>query len=363
MAIGDETTGFEYTIGNGGPDPVAALLATNLHTLALESGDSVLSNDDDTETEYYFNGVSISVASSTELTGYSVSARYYVDTETENPDPPGDPIFVRTYPDWNLVSATFTVSAEGAPTDRNLFLTSTNAESLYAPTAGTYGTAIAGITDGSKYIYTKVFDQSEFDFIPRLSPPTQGIIRPDNGEFPNAAEINDPANGIYPIDTITAFAPDGRRQILLTYTYSFVYNVGASDITTGITIEQYVSQPVTDFGPTLKALLENSYYGHGNYGLDQWPDTEPALYEANGTAIAPIPRPDTLIKDDTTSSGYAEYNQATYGAGFPQISDAAVADQVYEDIQTRLPSGFFIPGVDYSTDTYDNDIIPTDFLD
>ena len=322
MAIGDTTTGFEYTIGNGGPDPVAALLATNLHTLALESGASELSDGSDTDIEYYFNGVTINVAETTELNGFSVSARYYVDTEDVDGD--NNPTFTRTYPDWNLVSATFTVAVAGTPTDRPIFLTTTNAESLYTPAAGVYGTATAGITDGSRYVYTRVFNEAEFDFIPRLSPPTQGNVRPDNGNFPNAAEINDPANGIYPVDTITSYAPDPRSTILLTYTYNFVYNLdGVTDITTGITIEQNVSQPLGDFGPTLKALLENSYYGHGIYGLDQWPDDEPDLYEADGTAIAPIPRADILIPDTSTASGYAEYDQATYGAGFPVVVDTS----------------------------------------
>ena len=362
MAIGDFTTGFEYLIGNGGPDPVSALLSTNLATLALESTASELSDGTDTDIEYYFNGVTIALASSFELNGYTVSGRYYVDTETVNPDPDPDPdappYITRTYPGFNLVSSTFTVTAEGAPADRPIFLTTTNAESLFTPSAGAVGVngyATAGITDGSKYIYTKVFNLSEFDFIPRLAPSSQGVVRPDNGVFPNAAEINDPANGIYPVNTVTAFAPDGRRQVLLTYTYTIVYNLGAGDLTATVSIEQYANQNISDFGPTLEALLANSYYGHGIYGLDQWPSDEPALYESNGTSIAPIPRPDSLIVDTSTTSGYAEYNQATYGAGFPQVSDAAVADQVFEDIQTRMPGGFEIPGVDYTTDTYDGD--------
>ena len=110
-------------------------------------------------------------------------------------------------------------------------------------------------------MYTKVFNLAQFDFVPRLSPAQQGVVRPTNGVFPNAPEINDPANGIYPIDTVTAFAPDPRRQVLVTYAYSFVYNLGAGDQTTCITIEQYVSQPVGDYGPTLKALqLKFEFY-------------------------------------------------------------------------------------------------------
>jgi hypothetical protein len=359
MAIGDTTTGFEYLIGNGGPDPVSALLSTNLATLALESTASELSDGTDTDIEYYFNGVTIALASSFELNGYSVGARYYVDTEDVDTD--GDPTFDRTYPGFNLVSATFTVTAQGAPADRPIFLTTTNAESLFTPSAGAVGVdayATAGITNGSKYIYTKVFNLSEFDFIPRLSPSSQGVVRPDNGVFPNAAEINDPANGIYPVNTVTAFAPDGRRQVLLTYTYTIVYNLGAGDLTTTISIEQYANQNISDFGPTLEALLANSYYGHGIYGLDQWPSDEPALYESNATSIAPIPRPDSLIVDTSTTSGYAEYNQATYGAGFPLVLDTeptVVPDQPEQEYTAT--GGVEIPGVDYTSDTYDNDII------
>ena len=179
MAIGDITTGIELLIGNGGPDPVAALLATNLQTLALESGQSELSGGIDTEDEYYFNGVSINVASSATLNGFTAGARYYVETEDENED--GEPVFERAYPGFTLVSSTFTVEAAGAPTDRPLFATTTNAESLFTPNAGSYGInnyATAGITDGSQYIYTKVFDRSNFSFIPRLAPESQDIVVP-----------------------------------------------------------------------------------------------------------------------------------------------------------------------------------------
>jgi hypothetical protein len=366
MAIGDETTGFEYIIGNGGPDPVAALLATNIHTLQLESGDSVLSNDDDTDIEYYFNGVSITVASDTGLTGYSVGARYYVDTEDVDDD--GDPTFERTYPNFNLTNATFTLSVQGAPTDRNPFFTSTKAESLFVPVDGVYGGqagalsgyATAGIIDASKYVYTKVFNLAEFDFIPRLSPANQAIVRPSNGVFPNTP--NDPANNIYPINTVTKFAPDPRRQVLITYSYSFTYAIGSgTTATTGITIEQFVSQPIEDYGPTIKALLADSYYGRGFYGLDQWPVEEPALYDADGTAIAPIPRIDVRVIDTSTSSGFAEYDQNTNGAGFPLKLDLEpeAVPEIPEDEIDDEDFGFEIPGVDYSTLIYGS----TDIID
>lgn len=366
MAIGDTTTGFEYTIGNGGPDPVAALLSTNLATLALESTASELSDGTDTDTEYYFNGVSITIASDTGLTGFNVGARYYVDTETANPDPPGDPIIVRTYPDWFLHSATFTVSLEGAPTDRNPFLTSTKAESLFVPesstTFGNYGTATAGIVDGSQYVYTKVFDQSQFDFIPRLSPANQETVTPANGTFPSTP--NDPANNIYPINTVCSYAPDPRRQILFTYSYNFVYTAGTEvEQSTGITIEQYVSQPLNNASEVLKGLLADSYYGRGFYGLDQWEVDEPALYNHDGTAIEPIPRVDYRVEDSSTPSGFAEYDQNTNGAGFPLVIDAEqdiIIDEVVqpEEVYSDDGQGVHIDGVDYSNDTYDNDIIP-----
>lgn len=359
MAIGDTTTGFEYIIGNGGPDPVAALLSTDLHTLALESGDSVLSNDTDTEIEYYFNNVSITVAGDTGLTGYTAGARYYVDTEEEDDD--GDPTIVRTFPSFTVTNATFTVSLEGAPTDRNPFFTSTKIESLFVPTDGSYGGsnyATAGIIDDSKYVYTKVFNLAEFDFIPRLSPASQEIVAPSNGVFPSTP--NDPANNVYPVNTVTKFAPDPRRTILFTYTYSFTYSVDSAPTQTQtITIEQYVSQPIQDYGPTLKALLENSYYGQGYYGLDQWPVEEGPLYDEDGLGIAPIPRVDITVIDTSTSSGFAEYDQNTNGAGFPLVLDTeptAVPTIPTTDIDTS-DAGFEIPGVDYNTDTYDNEVI------
>jgi hypothetical protein len=148
--------------------------------------------------------------------------------------------------------------------------------------------------------------------------------------------------------------------VLITYSYSFTYAIGSgTTATTGITIEQFVSQPIEDYGPTIKALLADSYYGRGYYGLDQWPVEEEALYSADGSAIAPIPRIDVRVLDTSTASGYAEYNQNTNGAGFPlqvDIEPEVVPVIPVQEID-RSDEGFEIPGVDYTTDTYNDEVI------
>ena len=82
------------------------------------------------------------------------------------------------------------------------------------------------------------------------------------------------------------------------------------------------------------------------------------FHDTTHSSLPLIPRPDSLIVDTSTTSGYAEYNQATYGAGFPLVLDTeptVVPDQPEQEYTAT--GGVEIPGVDYTSDTYVNDII------
>jgi hypothetical protein len=310
-----------------------------------------------------WNDVSISLGTSTTLNNYTFTTKYYSSTSDINSTT------YYMYVAYNLVSQTISItSVEGAPTDRDpgnvTFFTAapgnyTFTTNVLDPTEGGTGTvATSGITDGSDYQYIKVFNLGDFSYIPRLSPANDAAIDTTGG-FPTSN--NDPDNNIYPMNTVTEFAPDTRQRVTITFTVTTVYNLGADNITDTQTITQDCTQNLNDVATILNNYLTNSYYGQGYYGLDQWPVEEPSLYNTDGTARLPEPRPDSLIIDASTESGYAEYNQATDGAGFPLVLDsgiAAIPDIPIQNIDDD-GEGVDIPGVDYTSRTiFDRSKVP-----
>ncbi len=313
----------------------------------------------------------------TVLNDYTFTTKYWDDYLVDNG------VSYKDFQPWTLVSQSIAITAvAGAPSPRDVgsvtFFTGTPGAYTFTandvdPSAGGTGTfPTSGITNGSTYNYIKVFNQGDFSYIPRLSPGADVAID-TSGTFPT--DNNDPDNGIYPINQVTEFAPDNRSEVLITFTVTTVYNLGGSDITDTQDITQNCLQNLGNVGATLQAMLANSYYGHGIYGLDQWPVEEDSLYNTDGTSRAPAPRADVLVPDATSASGYAEYDQSTNGAGFQALLKAngnfldteieAVPDIPIKEID-KTDFGFEIPGVDYrSVDNYfiDNQVpFPEDYV-
>ena len=116
----------------------------------------------------------------------------------------------------------------------------------------------------SGYIYPRVFDNSAFKYVPRMSGGTQDTYEGEidinvTGWFPTTPY--DEERNIYPMDSVTSVIPDDRELVTITYTANF-----ASDLASGsITIYQDVYQPTSDWESLIDQLLDLTYFKHGIY--------------------------------------------------------------------------------------------------
>lgn len=213
---------------------------------------------------YTWASIIIGWGSCVPITGYQIQSRYRVVVPTTTPpvgvpgDPgytPGETTYAISYPDWELVSQELTCDSHG---EGNPFQ---QENGLFVATPGTYGTAIAGITNNTCYDYFKVFDESESGYIERLSPydsqPTAAQAPPDEPYDPSA----DPP--LYPIDAMTQFKPDGRRVVNVMYSLTTTYTLGVDTFTDIAVITHPVEQTVINYGDRLKNLIDKSYFAHG----------------------------------------------------------------------------------------------------
>ncbi|AEC53004.1 hypothetical protein SCRM01_057c [Synechococcus phage S-CRM01] len=204
--------------------------------------------------DYIWEGVVIGISGVEPLAGFRVRTRAVEDIGPQGPQ----------YPAWELLNQTITISKPNA-----------GPQTFGAPGAQYGGGewAEGGIEDDSGYIYTEVFDQTFFYYLPPFSGANEdeftGEVEAING-FPD--EPYDPANGVYPMDTITRYLPDQRSSVIITYTVETEYVIGHSGpqgsqdiLTDTITIYHEVSQPVFNWGLQLLALQQKTYFFNGIY--------------------------------------------------------------------------------------------------
>lgn len=223
-----------------------------------------------------WNGVHFDdLPSAIELNGFRVAPRRYSETCTQiGTDPEGNPIYncIRTYPQWEMLSQTLVKSSPS----RQVFDTD-NGDELFVGTPGIYtGFADpAGIKDGTKYVYVRVFDQSDISYIPRASTINQPVITQ-----PTTMPSDDEE---YLVDTICSFIPDERESVTIQYTLTTEWT-GGTDV---MTISQTVTQDTGNAASKLKAFLERSYYNDGKYHIQLHDMDEPDLYDSGGELIRP----------------------------------------------------------------------------
>lgn len=261
------TTGIEYNITPSGSDS----------SIFTGGGENQWAN------------TPIGVPTPNPLNNFRVGVRYYEDRPSNVAAPPGpepDPDNPdRAYPGFELISQTLEcistnngdVFVEGTPPlyeDYPEFPTFTAPLEDYG--ADVY--AIAGITDGAAYQYSKVFDQTEFRLIPDtfvLSDQPPDIEVDDIPEQPF-----DPENDIFPYKSITAYNPDVRDAVLATYelTTTLEGNIAifpdpepdpdapvtviTRRITETINITQWVTQSINDWGPACRYYVCKGEYSY-----------------------------------------------------------------------------------------------------
>lgn len=202
--------------------------------------------------EYSWETVIIGINSPDPLNGFRVQCRPFIDL------PQGGV----THPAWELIDQTITISLPECGVE------------VFGGTPGSYlggEYSEGGIVDGTGYIYTETFTQSNFWYLRAYSGSTfdefVGEEEAVNG-FPD--EPYDPDNDVYPMDTVTRFSPDDRAEIVVqfdvttTYRQSFLGTPGGEETET-ISIFQTVRQPNNNWAAQLKALLERCYFYHGIY--------------------------------------------------------------------------------------------------
>jgi hypothetical protein len=208
--------------------------------------------------DFSWEGVVIGISDIEPLVGFRVRSR----VREIGPQGPQGPQIL--YPDWELISQTITISKPNC------------GPQTFGGTSAEYDGgdwAEGGIDDDSGYIYTEVFDQTFFYYLPPFSGSTQdeftGEVEAITG-FPD--EPYDPANNIYPMDAITRYLPDQRPSVIITYTVNTEYAIGHSGpqgpqdiLTDTITIYHEVSQPVFNWGLQLLALQQKTFFFNGIY--------------------------------------------------------------------------------------------------
>lgn len=221
-----------------------------------------------------------------ELNGFIIETRYYYDTITTTTDPDtGDTTEtrVRSYPGFTLVDQ----KLEKTSPDRVVFTTDTG-EELFTAEPGTYGTAVSGIVDGTRYDYFRIFDRTELHWLPRMSPNNQEYIinkRIPTDPDPNWDRPRPKAN----LDTISKFIPDDRESITITYTItnsiSGLFGPGLlapTEMVVTDTITHTVYQPTEDWGAKLKAILNRCYFTRKLYHASLYNDDFPRMYSPEG---------------------------------------------------------------------------------
>ena len=219
------------------------------------------------EESYSWQSTRIGVPEPRPLNNFRVSFRYY-----ENTAQPGMPE-IRGYPGFTLISNSLTAVSP----DSDLYTTETGDELFDAPEEayGPNAYAVAGITDGTAYAYTKVFDQTNFRIIetyperyipPEAPPAIDGSVQVDVIPL----EPYDPDNNIYPFEAVTAYNPDPRNFVTVTYNIKATVRAPLTGIeySDEINITQQVTQSINDWSKACVLYVERGAYTNGLYNND-----------------------------------------------------------------------------------------------
>lgn len=242
----------------------------------------------------------------TELNGFRYSMRYWVSFETETG-------VSYTYGQWELISQTIEVIDPEPP-----LFTTNNGDELFPMLPGPGSTSNkGGIKNGTMYDYLSVFDQAELSWLPRASTIEQPFI--DQRYVPPVDEIDnrlpDPQ---FSMDTISAFVPDERLEVPVTYRVKTtfrapeftvipaIYNpdentwsdpeldINENNLVTRnytFIITQVCFQDLSDITKKLKKVLNACYFTHGYYHVQLYDMKAAPNYDDDANVIGPVIQP------------------------------------------------------------------------
>ena len=226
-------------------------------------------------TEYKWNNVEIGFSineNANLLKGFEIQARVYaVEMTPSRPDDPSGP--TRTFKQWVPYRVK---SASIISEDPNSGITwvydnprNYGGVILFTDDTPVDKKADSKFTCGieeSAYNYVDVFDDVEFGYIPRNTYENKKMTSAERYQFeplyPDVKDSNDLAAPIYPMNAITAFVPDGRESVTVTYKVSLnvvVLDNKGKEIKVRIenpdvTIKQTVEQDTSDYIGQLEEL-------------------------------------------------------------------------------------------------------------
>ena len=242
-------------------------------------------------TEYKWNDVEISFSINDEadlLKGFEVEARVYsLSMSPSKPDDPNGPSYqFKEWVPYRVKSASI-ISEDPNDGDTWVYDDPRNYGGIVLFEDRTpvdkkaNDKFICGIEE-SAYNYVDVFDQVEFGYIPRNTYENKEMTTAERYQFePLYPDVKDPnglAAPIYPMNAVTAFVPDGREYVIVTYKVSL--EVVALDskgreqklrvINPDITIKQKVKQDTSNYIGQLEELGKYCQFNNpGGWKKDQ----------------------------------------------------------------------------------------------
>ena len=226
-------------------------------------------------TEYKWNNVEISFSIDEDddiLTGFEIEARVYALTSTPSrpDDPDGEPS--KVFKEWvpYRVKSASIISEDPNSGNTWVYDNPRNYGGVILFTDDTpvdkeaNSKFVCGIEESS-YNYVDVFDDVEFGYIPRNTYENKKMTTADKYQFeplyPDVKDANGLAAPIYPMNAVTAFVPDGRESVTVTYKVSLNVVVldGNKELKDEIknpevTIKQTVEQDTSNYIGQLEEL-------------------------------------------------------------------------------------------------------------
>ena len=135
--------------------------------------------------------------------------------------------------------------------------------------------SVAGIIDGTYYVYPVVFQDAQFCYLPRCSG-TGDNFKGEHclgglGWFPLEPYDPDCDPPIYPMDSITTFLPSTQTVANIRYTSTWEYYNLEDDpdkenlLTSSITLDMTVYAPSQDWMALMQSMMKLTYFGNGIY--------------------------------------------------------------------------------------------------
>lgn len=226
-----------------------------------------------------------------ELNGYNYRMRYWaLEEDLQGGDP------TKNFLGWKIISQTI----EKSSPDRQVFTTD-DGDELYPAqpqevAAGASSDA-GGITNDVNYDYLRVFDQAEISYLPRCATINTPFV--ENSYLPSMDVDPDLPEPKYPMDALSAFVPDDRESVTITYTVTTVYQPKLTLVGGGygpqqtftFNITQTCTQEINNLKEKVKAALNKCYFTNKLRHIQLYDNEAPANYDSEGNQIGEVIEP------------------------------------------------------------------------